>query len=56
MLQDANRSTSLFSESAIESLHSSSNSSIQKLLNSLLKQSSMLGANKDKPLIDVGIV
>lgn len=55
MLQDANRSTPLFSEPAIEALHSSSNGSIRKL-NSLLTQSIMLGANKEKTLIDTEIV
>lgn len=55
LLKEANRTTPLFTESAVEALHSNANGSIRKL-NNILTQTLILGANKEKTMIDTDII
>lgn len=55
LLNEANRSTPLFSEAAEEALHSNANGSIRKL-NNILTQSLLLGAAKEKSIIDTDTI
>lgn len=55
LLKESNRTTPLFSEAAVEALHSNSNGSIRKL-NNIITQTLMIGATKEKPLIDTDII
>lgn len=55
LLKEANRMTPIFSEAAIEALHSNSNGSIRKL-NNIVTQTLMIGAMKEKKIIDTDII
>lgn len=55
LLKEANRVTPLFTEAAVEALHSNSNGSIRKL-NNIVTQTLMLGATKEKSIIDTDII